>query len=394
MGLGERFREFFALRGNLPALALSELASSTGWNMFGVIWQPYVLSLGATMPILGSLSGLETSLRSGLMLLTGRISDSVGRKSLQVIGYLLSVIAIVLSILAGYWTLLIPTILLWALGDALWEPAHTSMVAESVEKEKRGTAFSLTSLTWFLPGFYAPAIAGYLAEKLGVRPVLAVLLVTELSSLIIFAAYTRETLKRRRKFDLQSLSSIREVLRPKFGLLKFYAAVIIDRFAMAIGEGIFFGMLMKTFNFTLIQLGILSNAFCAVVSASQIPTGKLVDRYGRKRFLILSSGIRTLAVGGYLFSGNFPSFLLYHGLFGLGQSMWIPAYNAYLSSAVPDEERGKFFGDLSGLMGLTSFPAPILGALLYENYGFQASILASLILSLAALSTLTKVRER
>ena len=151
---------------------------------------------------------------------------------------------------------------------------------------------------------------------------------------------------------------------------------------------------MKTFDFTLFQLGILSNVFSVVVSTSQMPVGKLVDRYGRKRFLVLSSGVRTLAMGGYLVSGSFPSFLLFHGIFGFGESMWIPAYNAYLSNAVPDEERARFFGDLSGLMGLISFPAPILGALLYENWGFRAPILVSLLLSLLSFVSLTKVEER
>ncbi|RLI31472.1 hypothetical protein DRO56_05135 [Candidatus Bathyarchaeota archaeon] len=394
MGWIKRLRGAFALEGNLPALALSEFISSNGWNMFGVVWQPYVLSLDADMTILGSLDGLETGLRSGLMLLTGRISDSVGRRALQVVGYLLSIIAITLSIVAGHWTFLIPVALLWAVGDALWEPAHTSMVAESVEEEKRGTAFSLISLTWFIPGFYAPVLAGYLAEGFGFRPVLALLLITEVSSLTIFLVFTRETLERKRSFTLRSLGSVKRVLRPEFGLSGFYLATIANRFAMAIGEGIFFGMLMKTFDFTLFQLGILSNVFSVVVSTSQMPVGKLVDRYGRKRFLVLSSGIRTLAIGGYLVSGSFPSFLLFHGIFGFGESMWIPAYNAYLSNAVPDEERARFFGDLSGLMGLISFPAPILGALLYENWGFRAPILVSLLLSLLSFVSLTKVEER
>lgn len=394
MGWIRRLREGFALERNLPAIALSEFISSHGWNMFGVIWQPYVLSLEADMRILGTLNGIETGLRSGLMLLTGRLSDSVGRRVLKVVGYLLSIAAVTFSVLAGYWTLLIPAALLWGVGDALWAPAHTSMVAESVEEERRGTAFSLISLTWFIPGFYAPVLAGYLADRVGFRPVLAILLITELCALTIFLIYTSETLKRKKKFTLSSLGSIRRVLRPEFGLSKFYFATVADRFAMAIGEGIFFGMLMKTFNFTLLQLGILSNVSSIVVSISQMPVGKLVDRYGRKRFLLLSSGVRTLAIGGYLISGSFPGFLLFNGVFGLGMSMWIPAYNAYLSNAVPDEERARFFGDLSGLMGLTSFPAPILGALLYENWGFRAPILASLLLSLTSLASLTRVEER
>jgi len=394
MALVERLRELFALRGNILVLTFSEIVSNTGWNMYGVVWQPYILSLGATMPILGSLISIQTLLRSGLLLVTGRVSDCVGRKRLMMAAGILSAIGIMLSILAGNWVLVFPSILLWGIAGAFWEPAFRSIVAESVQEEKRGTAFSLMSLTWFLPGFYAPAIAGFLGETQGTRFVLTIQLFLELSSFITISVLVRETLKKRKKFDRKSLNSIKEVVRPRLDMSKFYAASIANRFSMAIGEGIFFGMLIKTFGFTLIQLGVLSNVYSAVVSSSQLFMGRLVDRHGRKRFLILSSGIMTLGFGGYFISRNFSSFLLFYGLFGLGTSMWNPAHSAYLSNAVPDEERGRFFGDVSGLMALASFPAPILGALLYENYGFQTTVLASMTFSLISFLTLTMIRER
>ena len=394
MELVERLRELFALRRNILVLTFSEIVSNTGWNMHGVVWQPYILSLGATMPILGILISFQTLLRSGLLLVTGRVSDCVGRKRLMMAASILSIIGMALSILAGNWVLVLPTILLWGIAGAFWEPAFRSMIAESVEEEKRGTAFSLMSLTWFLPGFYAPAVAGFLGEIQGTRFVLTIQLFLEVSSFVTISVLVRETLKKRKKFDRKSLSSIKEVVRPRLDLSKFYAVSIINRFSMAIGEGIFFGMLMKTFGFTLIQLGILSNVFSAVVSSSQLFMGRLVDQHGRKRFLILSSGIMTLGFGGYIISRSFSSFLFFHGLFGLGMSMWNPAHSAYLSNAVPDEERGRFFGDISGLMALASFPAPILGALLYENYGFQTTVLASMTFSLISFLTLTMIRER
>ena len=394
MGLVERLRAIFALRGNILVLTFSEIVSNTGWNMYSVVWQPYILSLGATMPILGILISIQTLLRSGLLLVTGRVSDCVGRKRLVMTAGILSAIGIALSILAGNWMLVLPSILLWGIAGAFWEPAFRSMIAESVEEEKRGVAFSLMSLTWFLPGFYAPAVAGFLGETQGTRFVLTVQLFLEISSFITISVLVRETLKTRKRFDLRSLSSIKETVRPRLDLSRFYVASIINRFSMAIGEGIFFGMLVKTFGFTLIQLGILSNVFSAVVSSSQLLMGRLVDRHGRKRFLILSSGIMTLGFGGYFVSRSFSSFLLFYGISGLAMSMWNPAHSAYLSNAVPDEERGRFFGDLSGLMALASFPAPILGALLYENYGFQTTVLASLTFSLISFLTLTTVRER
>lgn len=75
-------------------------------------------------------------------------------------------------------------------------------------------------------------------------------------------------------------------------------------------------------------------------------------------------------------------------------STWIHAFNAYVSNAVPEEERGRVFGEFNGLMGLISFPAPILGAFLYEAYGFPAPIWASIVLSTVLISLLISVRER
>ena len=53
MKISERIRRFLGLRGNfLPIVAL-ELVLNVGWSMFEVVWQPYVLSLGATVSIQG-----------------------------------------------------------------------------------------------------------------------------------------------------------------------------------------------------------------------------------------------------------------------------------------------------------------------------------------------------
>jgi len=393
--LRERLKGLFGLRGNLPALALSEVISNTGWNMHGVVWQPYVLSLGATMPILGGLMGAETVLRSGLLLVTGRLSDCFGRKRFQVVSHLLSITGIALSILAGSWLLLIPTIVLFAVASSLWVPASNAMVAESAEENARGTAFSLLSLTYFIPGFYAPALAGYLAERYGLRTVLCLLLLTSISALTIFQLCIRETLKKRRTFEIRPLLvSLRRVFEPRFGLSRFYEAMVIDYFAGAMIGGIFFGMLLKTFKFRLVELGVLSNVLAVVVAVSQIPMGKLVDRYGGRRILLASRATGCFGLVGYLLSGDFAGFLICQMFIGLATSTYLPSFNTYLSNAVPGEERGRVFGDLNGLMGLISFPAPILGAFLYETHGFHGPILAALVPAITAILILTTIKER
>lgn len=393
MGLRDKLRGLLVLKGNIPAIALSEVVSNTGWNMFDVIWQPYVLGLGATMSILGSLNGAQTAIRSVLQLVMGRVSDCVGRKSLLVVSYIFIIIGIVFSISAKSWIYIVPTFIFFSLADSLWEPAFPPMISESVEENERGTAFSLISITWFIPGFYAPVIAGYIAEKYGFKPVFSILLLTEFSAFVILSIFVVETLKNGKKLNLGLiLGSLKEVLRPRFGLSRFYAAVIIDRFAYAIGEGIFFGMLLKTFNFTLFQLGVLVNVVSISAASSQIIFGKLVDRYGSRRFLVVAGIISSSAFVGYFFSRNFLGFLISQVFRGFANSTWDPSVNSYLSNVVPEEERGRFFGDINCLKGLISFPAPILGAFLYETYCFRAPILASLLLSFAVIPLFISVK--
>ena len=152
MVLRNRVRGFFSLEGNLRPIVVSEISSNIGWNMFKVIWQPYVLSLGASVSILGALDSLRVALMSVLQLLMGRLSDFFGRKTPIFISYFFTLSGLLIIIFTSSWLWLIPVMILWAFSVSLWEPIFPALVSDSVSAEKRGTAFSVWSMTWFLPG--------------------------------------------------------------------------------------------------------------------------------------------------------------------------------------------------------------------------------------------------
>jgi MFS family permease len=393
MGFREKARDFLSLRGNLPALVVNRIVDSTGWNMLETIWQPYILGLGASMPVLGAFSSVYTALVSALQLGTGELSDSIGRKKAVVLCYSFSIIGIVIAIIAGSWAMLIPTIVLWAVADSLGDPTMPLLFAESVGEYQRGTAFSLFSLTWFLPGFYSYLIAGFLADKYGNHIILCILLVTEVASFLLFTVFVRETLKERKPVDLRRIANnFRELLRPRRGLGSFYALMILNHLSSALVAGTFVGMIWRSFDLTLTQIGALLNAFTVVAALSLLPMGKLVDRFGSRRPLILATALTCLLFTSYYLSREFLSLLLAQILRGVSVALIEPASNTYLSNAVPEAERGKFFGSLNGLKGLASFPAPIIGAFLFEVYGFQGAVLASLICSLTAAALSLRVK--
>lgn len=394
MGYWKRARDFLSFKGNIPALVVNRIVDSTGWNMLETIWQPYILGLGASMTVLGAFGSVYTALVSTLQLGTGELSDSIGRKRAIVLCYSFSIIGIVIAIFAGSWAMLVPTVVLWAVADSLGDPTMPPLFAESVGESQRGTAFSLFSLTWFLPGFYSYLVAGFLADSYGGHIILRILLVTEVASFLIFVVFVRETLRGRKPVDLRGIAdNFRELLRPRGGLGSFYALAILNHLSWALLAGTFVGMVWRSFDLTLTQIGMLLNAFTIVAALSLLPMGKLVDRFGSRRPLILATALTCLLFTSYYLSTEFLSLLLAQILRGVSVALIEPASNTYLSNAVPEAERGKFFGSLNGLKGLASFPAPIIGAFLFEVYGFQGAALAGLICSLMAVALSLRVKK-
>ena len=395
MGLRGRIREFFGLEGNLLPIVLLELSSNVGWNMFDVVWQPYVLSLGVSVPILGALDSLKIALMSVLQPLMGRLSDTLGRKTPISFSFVFTLSGLLIIIFTRSWLWLIPVMILWAISDSLWEPIFPALVSESVSAEKRGTAFSVWSMAWFIPGFFAPALGGYLAYIWGYRSIMIFIFVGESLAALIFILYVKETYVSKEVFSFSELlRSFSGLLKVPSGLLRFYSVSIISRFAWLMGEGLLFAMLLKTYGFNMIQLGVLANALSLSVIVTQIPIGRLVDRYGSKPFLIISRVVWALCFLGYLLARDFTGFIVVRLLRGLSVSAWEPAHNTYLANSVTDEQRSKTYGDLNCLKGLICFPAPIVGALLYETYGFTAPIMGGLVLVLVVIILLIPLEER
>ena len=393
MGLRERVRGFLGLRGNLLPISIMELLSNTGWNMFEVIWQPYVLSLGATVPLLGMLQGFEMALRAVLQLLWGRVSDAVGRRTPILASCVLALAGLVPFFAARSWIWMVPTLAFFALADSIWEPVFPTLVSESVEAEERGSAFGLVSLLWFLPGFFAPALGGFMAQRLGYRSIIGSMFVLEAASSLIFFLYVRETYAGSGKVGLgHLLSSLKGVLRlPSRNLSMFYVASTVYQFSWVVGEGILYAMLLKSFGLTLIQIGILANVFSISAALIQFPIGRLVDRHGGRLFMIVSSVVCAAVYAGYLLSGDFLGFVLCRVLRGFVVSAWMPAYNSYLANSVSAEERARSYGDLNCLKGLICFPAPILAAVLFDRVGFWAPITLGLALDLVVVGILVSM---
>jgi MFS family permease len=123
----------------------------------------------------------------------------------------------------------------------------------------------------------------------------------------------------------------------------------------------------------------MSTIFGLSWGLSQIPLGLLMDRFGRRAFLLLSISANMIVMSGYILSRD-PDLLLFLQIFsGLAHAMWVPAHIALVAERVPRSRRSLAMGKLSTYPLLVGFPAPYIGGLLYEGLGFSAPMMFRLI---------------
>jgi DHA1 family multidrug resistance protein-like MFS transporter len=356
-------------------------------NMVRTIWQPFALSLGASMPLLGlleSLGGFWGIVPTLMQPLGGWISDRRGRKPLVLLGTTFSTLGLSVLVLAGWthnWLWLLPGIALLG-GLAIAFPALDSLTAESAVPEARGRAFSLTNTFYALAGVVAPTLGGLLAQRSGFLSVLIAGTALEALTLVALTALLRETIKPqdRRKLDVaESLDMVRTLLTPPDRLRGFYIAITVDAIAYGTGYSLLFGLLSRSYGFTPVQLGLMSSACSLTWAASQWTFGKQVDKRGTVPFMIFSELLAVVIMIAWLFVRSFPAFLVLHALWGINLAAWMPAFLAWVTNSVTDKERAQEMGRLAAFRGLIAFPAPYVGGLLYNAFGFRGPILFNIV---------------
>ena len=354
--------------------------------MMRAVMQPFVLSLGAPMTTLGlleSLGGMRGILTSPLQYYSGWLSDRLGRRPFMLLANVSGVLGISLFIVAavtGNWLWLVPGVTLTG-ATLLADPVDQSMVAESSQFSRRGMAYSLLVMAWTAPGIFAPALGGWLAVRWGFVPVFALQALLYALGLLLVLRFLRETIVpagARIAWGEFKAATVRLVVPPRH-LRGYYWTMAVDSFAFGLGLSLLFGMLTQTYGFTTFQLGIMSSLNALTWTLSQWPTGKLIDRFGSKPIMILSLVGSVPILLGFIFASSFPAFAAFYAGMGVLGATWVPAQMTMLANSTSESEIGESMGRLAAFQGLIGFPAPFIGGLLYDAFGFQAPLLASLV---------------
>jgi MFS family permease len=204
---------------NVISLGLVSLFTDASTEMImGLLPLFIVIELHAGSTLLGLIEGLAEGLSYGFRLVSGTISDKVGkRKPMVLAGYTISTILKPLFALATSWF----DALLIRLGDRVGKGVRTSprdaLISASVEKEYYGRAFGLQRTLDQLGAIAGPLVAFLLLPLFGFRGVFLLSLIPGALAVMILALFVKEvkvegTVKEERSI----ISQIGKVLEGKF----------------------------------------------------------------------------------------------------------------------------------------------------------------------------------
>ena len=389
--------EEMEVRVSVPVLASIGALRGAFHNMRGVIWQPFVLSLGVPMKSLGGLESLLSLIRIGVQPVVGRASDAHGRRRFIIARELLTLVAGVLLVFTRSWTLPLIGVIFFGLETAIY-PIWSTLIAESVEPTRLGYTYSVLGTCTTAAGLVAALAAGYLAEAYGYHTVFAIATGLALVALVIVVVKLPETKEPQPGFGLglrDLASSLFETLRPPPHLRGFYVAMTVDLLAFGMGYFLMFGMLVKGYGYTPYMLGILSAVTTGAMTLFQIPLGRHVDRFGYVKYLALSQVLACLVLGIVVVTKEFWAVLAAQVVMGFAGALWGPAEQAWIANNVDPEERAQALGSYSAFRGLLSFPGPFIGGMLFDAYGFNVPMILNIVIAIVDIVLiLTLVKDR
>jgi len=368
-------------KGNVRVIAVQTLVSQLGFGMFSVVWQPYILSTGASVIDLGVIQSTVSLSTAVGLIAWGFLSDRFGRKPIILLSNAFRVLSIVALVLSGelFFLLLFAFLIGFSSLFYVGNPARNALISESVDGQSRATVFSTITFISQITNTVTASAGGYIAVKAGYQPIFYACIAFDLMGMVLLASFLRETLpETEREKKAAGGGQTMGALMPERGLMKLYLIMIIMGLGYGTGYAVFYGSLVDTYGLSPLQLGLLSTVFNLVGAASSIPFGRLSDRYGRRPFLKASWMMGTVTVLGFLASRNLNMFLLFSVTNALDMSFFLSAWMAFVFEKAPPGGLSTVIGKLDSYSRLVSIPAPWLAGILYTSHGFAAPLLIQL----------------
>jgi MFS family permease len=367
------------LNPNLRWFLVGMIAANIAGQMAYSLLPIYLTEMGATVGQVGLVFTVASLVPTGLQIFGGWLSDTIGRLRAIALGSTISVLGYVLFFISPSWEWVMLGLCVEYVSNAVVGPSFSAYIAEQSEESQRGRVFGLTGSIYMTVTVIGPALAGFIAYRLGFRPMLLVALVFYATATLVRLWMARsERFAPSKAPEKPTWASLKVQTLGMFSLLVAGGILTWIWVTDAVGDTTFslinqlYPIYLKDFGgMNVEQIGLLNAAWGTAVILAGFGAGWLADHTSER--LAIAGGFLVEGLGLVLLiqAQGFYAFLTAMMIFGLGSGSLMPAYQSLISKVVPEDKRGLAFGLFGTSLGLLSLPFPWIGAQLWERFGPQ-----------------------
>lgn len=293
--------------------------------------------------------------KGAVNLVAGGLADRFGRKPVLLAGWLAAIpIPLLIYAAPNWWWIIAANVFLGISQGLTWTMTVTSQI-DLAGRRQRGLAVGINEAT----GYVAVGLAGFgaalLAHRIGARPALLLFGLVTIAAALASLVRVRDTLA----WVKAEHAEVRGQPPPDHApssAATFFRISFRDPTGRALCQGgivnkiadtlvwVTFPLFFAAHGANLIEIGWLTGSYAMIWGLSQLWTGHLADRMGRKRpvvagFFLLAAGIVVTALG------RRPAvWLPAAAIMGLGMALPYPNLIAAVSDRTPPLIRGKALG--------------------------------------------------
>lgn len=366
-----------------------------------------VLKVGT--PIIGLIEGLAEGTASLLKLVSGWLSDRLGRrKGLAVFGYTLSTLAKPFLYIASSWGVVLAVRWTDRVGKGIRTAPRDALVADSTDDKERGRSFGFhrgMDTMGAVLGLTLAALIVYLVQRGGIeltRDSFRTLVLVGIGPAVLAVLLLLFFVKERKKAKLSSpgKSTSEQLVCPApsspitDGRFKLFLVIMVI-FTLGNSSDAFLILRANNLGFSAYQVLLLFVAFNLVYALAALPAGIISDKLGRKGVIVIGWSIYALSYLGFALASAAWQVWLLFVLYGLYYGVAEGVCRAFVCDLVPVDIRGTSYGWYHTAVGLSLLPASVIAGLLWQcispaaPFYFGAGMAAAAMLGLLLL-----IRER
>ena len=314
---------------------------------------------------IGLTEGLVTSSASIFKIVAGFLSDKFRKnKPIVFAGYLLSLVArpllAILTSGAGILTLRF----LDGIGKGVKDTPKDALIADSTRIETRGKDFGIVRALDTFGSVAGPLLLFVLLFLLSNNSlkyhyiffITAIPLVFTLGILTIFV----KEIKIEKK---ETKTNIKTALPLKYYL--FLGIVLI--FSIGNSSDTFLILRAQNVGVTLLAIPLVYALFNFIYASASIPLGRLSDKIGRQKVIILGWLAYAIAYLGFGLANSALTIWLLFAFYGIYYATTEGVAKAYIADVTVPEHRGKAYGIYNSLIGIVTLPASIIAGLMWDK---------------------------